>query len=379
MTRLRLAVALAGCAASLALAACGGGGIENSGGSDSHPVAKAQGKPSGTLTISNWPLYIDKKTIPQFEQRTGIKVNYIEDINSYDEFFGKMQPILARGQSAGRSLMVATDWLAKKMYDLGYIQKLDHGALAPALNDLSPSVKAPSTDPNWTFSIPWLGGMTGLIVNKKLAPDIHSVNDLFDPKYQGKVEMVTEMREVVPLIMKGEGINPDTATDQDWLNAIDKLKEAADSGQIRRFTGNDYAKDLASGDAVAVIGWAGDAIQLQADNPDLQWRMPTQGCMQWWDDWVIPVGAPNPTAAYKWINYTYAPKHQAQIDAYVNTVTPVAGVKQIFEKTDPKAAKDPLIFPSAHYTRNCSTPISPPGNAAEQKKVEQAWARLTTG
>ena len=221
--------------------------------------------------------------------------------------------------------------------------------------------------------------MTGLIVNKKLAPGIHSVNDLFDPKYKGKVEMVTEMREVVPLIMKGEGINPDTATDQDWLNAIDKLKEAADSGQIRRFTGNDYAKDLASGDAVAVIGWAGDAIQLQADNPDLQWRMPTQGCMQWWDDWVIPVGAPNPTAAYKWINYTYAPKHQAQIDAYVNTVTPVAGVKQIFEKTDPKAAKSPLIFPSAHYTRNCSTPISPPGNAAEQKKVEQAWASLTTG
>jgi spermidine/putrescine transport system substrate-binding protein len=275
--------------------------------------------------------------------------------------------------------MVATDWLAKKMYDLGYIQKLDHQALAPAFNHLSPSVKPPSTDPNWTFSIPWLGGMTGLIVNKKLAPDIHSVNDLFDPKYKGKVEMVTEMREVVPLIMKGEGINPDTATDQDWLDTIDKLKEAADSGQIRRFTGNDYAKDLASGDAVAVIGWAGDAIQLQADNPDLQWRMPTQGCMQWWDDWVIPVGAPNPTAAYRWINYTYEPEHQAQIDAYVSTVTPVAGVKQIFEKTDPKAAKNPLIFPSAHYTRNCSTPISPPGSADDQKKVEQAWASLISG
>jgi spermidine/putrescine transport system substrate-binding protein len=379
MRAVRLVAALVVCAASLALAACGGGGIETSGSSASHPIANAKGKPSGTLTISNWPLYIDKKTIPQFEQRTGINVHYIEDINSYDEFFGKMQPILARGQSAGRSLMVATDWLAKKMYDLGYIQRLDKKALAPALSHLNPDIKAPSTDPNWNFSIPWLGGMTGLIVNRKLAPDIHSVNDLFDPKYRGKVEMVTEMREVVPLIMKGEGINPDTATDQDWLNAIDKLKQAADSGQIRRFTGNDYAKDLASGDAVAVIGWAGDAIQLQADNPDLQWRMPTQGCMQWWDDWVIPVGAPNPTAAYKWINYAYEPKHQAQIDAYVNTVTPVVGVEQIFEKTDPKAAKSPLIFPSAHYTRNCSTPISPPGNAAEQKKVEQAWTSLTVG
>ena len=80
---------------------------------EGHPTAKAQGKPSGDLTISNWALYIDKKTIPDFEQATGINVHYIEDINSYDEFFGKMQPLLPQGQSGGRSLMVATDWLAK--------------------------------------------------------------------------------------------------------------------------------------------------------------------------------------------------------------------------------------------------------------------------
>jgi len=377
----RLAAALGVCAASVVLAACGSsGGIERSGGgATGHPTAKAQGKPSGDLTISNWALYIDKKTIPEFEQATGINVHYIEDINSYDEFFGKMQPLLSQGQSGGRSLMVATDWLAKEMYDLGYIQKLDRKALAPAFSHLNPDIKAPSSDPNWKFSIPWQGGMTGLIVNKQLAPDVHSVNDIFNPKYKGKVEVVTEMREVVPLIMKGEGINPDTASTQDWLNVIDKLKQAADSGQIRRFTGGDYAKDLVDGNAAVVIGWAADAIQLQADNPDIQWVMPAQGCMQWWDDWVIPVGAPNPTAAYKWINYTYEPKHQAQIGAWTSAVTPVKGVKQIFQKTDPPAAKNPLIFPSAHYTRNCSTPISPPGSAQEQKQVEQAWTALTTG
>jgi len=381
LSRRRLAAALGVCAASVVLAACGSsGGIERSGGgATGHPTAKAQGKPSGDLTISNWALYIDKKTIPEFEQATGINVHYIEDINSYDEFFGKMQPLLSQGQSGGRSLMVATDWLAKKMYDLGYIQKLDRKALAPAFSHLNPDIKAPSSDPNWKFSIPWQGGMTGLIVNKQLAPDVHSVNDIFNPRYKGKVEVVTEMREVVPLIMKGEGINPDTASTQDWLNVIDKLKQAADSGQIRRFTGGDYAKDLVDGNAAVVIGWAADAIQLQADNPDIQWVMPAEGCMQWWDDWVIPVGAPNPTAAYKWINYTYEPKHQAQIGAWTSAVTPVKGVKQIFQKTDPPAAKNPLIFPSAHYTRNCSTPISPPGSAQEQKQVEQAWTALTTG
>jgi spermidine/putrescine transport system substrate-binding protein len=187
------------------------------------------------------------------------------------------------------------------------------------------------------------------------------------------------MREVVPLVMKADGIDPDTATTQDWLDAIDKLKQAGQSGQIRRFTGGDYAKDLADGDASVVIGWAADAIQLQADNPDIRWVMPAEGCMQWWDDWVIPVGAPNPTAAYEWINYTYEPKHQAQIDAWTSSVTPGKGVQEILQKTDPEAAKNPLIFPSAQYTKNCSTPISPPGDPEAQQEVERAWTSVTAG
>jgi spermidine/putrescine transport system substrate-binding protein len=377
--RQALVAAIVVLAASTALAACGGSGIEGGTNSTVVTVAKAQGQPSGNLEISNWALYIDKQTIPQFEHSSGISVNYIEDINSYDDFFGKMQPLLAKGQSGGRSLIVATDWLAKKMYDLGYIQKLDKQALAPALSHLNPDLKAPDSDPNHTFSIPWQGGMTGLIVNSAEAPDVTSVNDIFDPKYKGKVEMVSELREVVPLVMKAEGTDPATATPQDWLDTIDKIKAATDSGQIRRITGGDYAKDLASGDVVAVVGWAADAIQLQADNPGLKWVMPDQGCMLWYDNWVIPVGAPNPTAAYDWINYTYEPKHQAQIDAYVNAVTPVAGVKQIFERTDPALAKNQLIFPSKQYTAKCSSVPSLPGTPDEQRQIEQAWAQATQG
>jgi spermidine/putrescine transport system substrate-binding protein len=378
MRRLHLIAAPLVLAVAVGVAACGGG-IGSSNGDTTVSVAKAEGKPSGDLTISNWALYIDKATIPEFEQSTGIHVDYVEDINSYDEFFGKMQPLLANGDSGGRSLMVATDWLAKKMYDLGYIQKLDKKALAPAFKNMSPAAKPPSSDPNWDFSIPWQGGMTGLIVNEKQAPGIKSVNDLFDPKYKGKVETVTELREVVPLLLKADGINPEDASTQDWLDAIDKLKQAGESGQFRRFTGGDYAKDLASGDVVAVIGWAADAIQLQADNPDLRWVMPKEGCMVWWDDWVIPVGAPNPTAAYKWINYTYEPKHQAQISAWTSSVTPVKGVKGILAKTDPEAAKSNLIFPTEQYTKNCSTPISPPGSPEDQQRVEQAWTATISG
>ena len=165
--------------------------------------------------------------------------------------------------------------------------------------------------------------------------------------------MLTEMRDTVPLVMKCMGVDLANATEQDWLDAIAKIKSAADSGQIRRFTGNDYARDLASGDVDAVIGWSGDAVQLQADNPNIEFVMPKEGCMLWSDNMVIPVGAPNPTAAEAWMNYVYDPENQAQIADYVNYVTPVDGVKQIFEKTDPTLANNPLIFPNAQFTKTC--------------------------
>jgi spermidine/putrescine transport system substrate-binding protein len=379
--RLRLTVVSSGlaCVAAVAIAACGDGGVEGDADDVEVTTAKAEGEASGNLTISNWALYIDKQTVPDFEQETGVSVKYVEDINSYDEFFAKMQPQLAQGESGERSLMVAGDWLAKQMYDLGYIQRLDKEALDPAFSHLSPEIKAPSSDPNWDFSIPWQGGMTGLIVNKELAPDITSIEDIFDPKYKGRIEVVSEMRETPALVMKAEGIEPEDATTQDWLDAIERLKEAGESGQIRRVTGGDYAADLAQGDVVAVIGWAADAIQLQADNPDLEWVMPEEGCLIWWDNWVVPTGAPNPTAAYEWINYTYDPEHQAQIVGWTSAITPVEGVKEILAKTNPEAARSELIFPTEEYTRNCSTVVSPPGDEVEQQEVEEAWSDVISG
>lgn len=378
---LRPAAALMVLAAALLVAACGGGGdgIEGDSGTVEVSTAMAEGQPSGTLSISNWPFYIDNKTVPDFEKATGIKVKYTEDVNDNAEFFGKMQPLLSKGQSGGRSIMIVTDWMANKMYKLGYLQDFDKEAVQPAMDNLVPALQSPSFDPDRSFSLPWQSGMTGLVVNTAEAPDVKSVNDLFDPKYKGKVEMLSEMRDTVPLVMMADGIRPEDATKQDWLDAIDKLKQASESGQIRRFTGNNYTNDLANGDAVAVIGWSGDAIQLQADNPDIQFVMPTEGCSLWSDNMVIPVGAPNPTAAYAWMNYVYKPENQAQITDYNFYFSPVEGVKPILEKTDPEAAKSPLIFPTEDYTKNCATQTDPPGSPEDVADVEQAFQAVITG
>jgi spermidine/putrescine transport system substrate-binding protein len=375
--RLRMLVAAAlMLAAPVLIAACGG----DDGGGGEVEVAQG-GKPSGEVTISNWPGYIDPGkdgTVAEFEKAYGIDVNYIEDVTGNTQFFGKLQPLLANGNSGGRSLFVVTNWLAKQMYDLGYLEQLDHADLKTVFENIAPQFLNDETDPGRKFSIPWQGGMTGIwVITSSEADEITSLKDLFDPKYKGKVTVLDEMRDTVPLIMQMQGADPQNFTKEDWEKAIDFLKQQTDSGQIRRFTDNSYTEDLTSGNAIASIGWSGDASLIGRD--DVEWRKPTDGCDTFFDQMVIPVGAPNTAAALAFMNFAYRPEVQADIAAYVNYVTPVDGVKEVLAKKDPELANDPLIFPPPSLTRGCSGDPNPPGSAEDQQDITEQFQDVVTG
>lgn len=372
---LGVAAVVAALLLALGLAACGGG--DTVGGGNSSEATVAEGGPvKGQLTISNWPGYIDpgpNGTVAEFEKDSGVSVDYIEDVNDNNTFFGKLQPQLEQGESGGRSIFVVTDWMAKQMWDLGYLQEIDPDDLPTVFENLAPNLENPSFDPGRKFSIPWQSGMTGIWVDTAKAPEIKSVNDLFDPKYKGKVTFLEEMRDSVPLVMKAEGVDPEEATNADWLQAIDKVKGAADSGQIRAFTGNNYNEELNAGNIVAAIGWSGDASIIS--NPDAEWRMPSEGCVLWSDNMVIPVGAPNVGAAFGWMDFVYQPEVAADLTEYITYVSPVDGVQDVLQKTNPKLARDPLVFPSAEFQKNCSTQGSPP----DVEEVSGAWADTVAG
>ena len=223
--RMRAALtALLALIVAVAIAACGGDDV--GGGSDSGAEVAKNGPVKGEMTISNWPAYMDTgkdNTVADFEDETGVTVDYVEDVNDNAEFFGKLRPQLEQGQSGGRSIFVVTDWMAKQMYDLGYLQEIDHEDLQTVFANIRPDLESPAFDPERKFSVPWQSGMTGMMVNEKLAPDVRSVNDLFDPKYRGKVTMLSEMRDTVPLVMKADGVDPTEASKQDWLDAIDNI------------------------------------------------------------------------------------------------------------------------------------------------------------
>ncbi len=324
------------------LAACGGGG----GGGGGNEV-------KDVLRFSNWPLYIDfdektkkRPTLDEFTAKTGIKVDYFEDINDNASYFGKIQGPLSQGRGIDRDIIVMTDnsRFPKLLIDKGWVEKLDKSKI-PNISNLIDAQQSPSFDPDRSYSLPWQSGMTGIAWNENVTGPVTSVGQLLDdPKLKGKVTMLTEMADSVGLVMLANGDDPSKVTDATFNKAIDRITKAVDSGQIRRFTGNDYAQPLTKGDLAAVVGWSGDAIQLLADNPKLKWELPQDGGMIWTDNMLIPKGGSVPTAS-TYMDFVYDPTVAAKIAAYVNYVTPVKGAKEALAASDPKTAQNPLIFP----------------------------------
>ncbi len=323
------------------LAACSGG---DGGGS-----AEGGGELKDVLNFANWPFYIDvdkPTTLEDFTTQSGIKVNYFEEINDNAEYFAKVQGPLSQGQGIDRDIFVFTDnsRFPGILVDEGWVEKLDK-SLIPNIENLVPAQGAPPFDPNREYSLPWQSGMTGIAWNEDLTGPVTSIEQLLtDPKLKGKVSMLTELADSVGLVMLANGDDPGSVTDDSFNAAIDRVQAGVDSGQIVRFTGNDFAQPLTRGTFAASVAWSGDIVQLLPDNPKLKWAIPSDGGMIWTDNMLIPAGGSVPTAS-TYMNFVYDPAIAARIAAYINYVTPVVGAKEELAKTDPETANNTLIFP----------------------------------
>ncbi|MFD4126494.1 PotD/PotF family extracellular solute-binding protein [Streptomyces globisporus] len=336
------------------------------------------------LNFSNWTEYMDvsedeksRPTLEAFTERTGIRVKYTEDINDNVEFFGKIKPQLAAGQDTGRDLICVTDWLAARIIRLGWAQKLDPSNLPHAFANVSAQFRSPDWDPGRAYSYPWTGIPTVIAYNKKATGGrkVDSVTQLLDdPKLKGRVSFLSEMRDTVGMTLLDQGKDPGKFSDADFDGAIGRLQKAVDKKQIRRFTGNDYTADLSKGDIAACVAWAGDVIQLQADNPDIEYAIPAAGYITSSDSLLVPAQARHKTNAEKLIDYYYEPPVAAQLAAYINYVCPVDGVREELAKIDESMASNTLILPDKEMAAKSRSFRSL--SAKEETAYEEKFAKL---
>lgn len=329
------------------LAACGG----------SSKSAASSGKVNKVMNFANWPYYIDTPqtlkaagihkptTLKEFEKQTGIKVNYYEEVNSNPEYFAKVQGRLSKGEGIDRDILVSTDndrflgdYISNK-----WAQKLDK-SLIPNIKNLIAAQQHPPFDPNRDYSLPWASGMDGIGWNDKVTDPVTSVKQLFeDPKLKGRVGVWNSMGDTLGLVMLENGDDPAKVTNASFNRAIARVQKAVNSGQIRKFYGNDYAPVLAKGDLAATMAWSGDIANLA--DPHVHWLVPTHGGIIWTDNMIIPLGGSVPTAS-TYMNFMYGPTISAQWALGANYISSVKDVKQAAVKLDPKAASNDLTFPT---------------------------------
>jgi spermidine/putrescine transport system substrate-binding protein len=360
------------------LAGCGIEGTLQRAGRSATPVAAIRHPkvPIGDWTFSNWPLYIDKKVLKTFDKQFGGHVKYVEDINDNDEFLGKVRQQLQADQPIGRDIVTLTDPMASKWVRNRYVQPLDKKNMPNVVANLVDNLKSVPYDKARDFTVPWQSGAVGLGYNpKKTGRELHSVKDLFDPAFKGRVTMLAEPYDSAMTVLLGDGVNPTTAKLGQILGAIEKIGKASAAGQFRRFTGNDYSTDLTKGNIWVALAYSGDLVQLQSDNPDLKFIYPDEGAMTFTDNMMVPAHAEHVYAAETMMNFVYEPEIAAKIALYVNYLSPVNGVRQLVEKTDPKLANNPLVFPPDEIRAKLHP--YPALTDADERQMKEAMAQVT--
>ncbi|TCC52871.1 spermidine/putrescine ABC transporter substrate-binding protein [Kribbella capetownensis] len=308
-----------------------------------------------TLIFSNWPSYIDEDeensnavppTLAAFQSETGLKVNYTADVNDNAEFYAKVRDQLGTCQPCGRDLFALTDWMAARMIGLGWIQKLDHAKVPNVDANLLEQLRSPSWDPNRDHSVPWQSGLTGIAYNAKVTKEVGSFEDLLSrDDLKGRITLLSEMPDTMSFMLRLVGANPSNFNDAEWSKALQRLEDTVASGQVRRFTGNDYVQDLNAGNIAACEAWSGDVIAMQADNADIKFVVPEEGLALWSDNLMVPNKASHKANAEALMNYYYDPEVAATLAAWVNYICPVQGAQKAMESIDPELVEDPLIFP----------------------------------
>jgi spermidine/putrescine transport system substrate-binding protein len=340
------------------------------------PTIRHPKVPIGDWTFSNWPLYVDKKVLKAFDKGFGGHVKYVEDINDNDEFFGKVRQQLQAQRPIGRDIVTLTDYMASKWVRNRYVTAFDKKNIPNFVNNLVDNLKNIPYDPKRQFTAPWQSGATGIGYNpKNTGRELTSINDLFDPKFKGRVTMLSEPYDSAMSVLLTMGVDPTHAKLDQILAAIEKISTANDAGQFRRFTGNDYATDLTKGNVWVALAYSGDLVQLQSDNPDLKFVYPEEGAMTFTDNMMIPAKAEHVYAAETMINYVYEPEVAAKIALYVNYLSPVKGVKEIVEKSDPELANNPLVFPSDEIRAKLHA--YPTLSDADERSMKTAMAQVT--
>lgn len=337
------------------------------------------------VRVYNWSDYIDEELLTKFEEETGIDLIY--DVFDSNEV---LETKMLSGGS-GYDVVVPSGTFLQRQITAGAFQTLDQSMLSNNGN-LWDVIEARTAqyDPDNAYSINYMWGTTGLGVNTGRVAEIlgddapiDSLALVFDPANMEKlaecgVQFLDAPSEMIPAALQFLGEDPDSQ-DPDVIALTAPVFEAI-RPYVQKFHSSEYINALANGDICVAFGWSGDILQArdrawEADNGvEIAYNAPTEGALMWFDQMAIPVDAPNPAAAHKFLNFIMDAQNMAAASNYVYYAN---GNKASEEFLVEDVIGDPAIYPDAATLENLYTTTPYPQKV--QRTVTRLWTKIKSG
>jgi len=305
-------------------------------------VACADNKDTVVLNVYNWGDYIDESVIDEFEQKTGIKVNY--------ETFATNEDMYVKLKSGGSAYDVAipSDYMIEKMIREDMLNKIDMSNI-PNYQYIENRFKNLDYDPNNEYSVPYMWGTVGILYNKTMVQEpVESWKILWDEKYSKQILMLDSVRDsmAVALKMLGYSLNTrDAAELEAAKNALIEQKPL-----VLAYVGDDVKDKMIAGEAALAVVWSGDAIYCMEENPDLDYVIPSEGSNYWFDAMVIPKTSKHQKEAEMFINFMCETQIAFKNADYIGYSSPHSEAKKLM---DPELLNSKSAYPAEEDLKNC--------------------------
>jgi spermidine/putrescine transport system substrate-binding protein len=290
----------------------------------------------GEVVVYNWTEYMPDPILSQFTRETGINVVYAT-YESNETLYAKVKLMGAKGYD----IIVPSSYFVSKMRREGLLAPLDKSKLTN-LTNLDPALLDKPYDPQNRYSVPYMWGGTGLMVDSaRIDPaSVTSWRDLWNPAYRQAVLLQDDLREVfgIALALNGHSVN---ATDTDQIKASYELLTGL-LPNVRLFNSDNPKMPYLNGEVTLGMIWNGEAFQAMEENPQLKFIWPKEGGIFWTDCLAIPKNAPNVENAHSFINFILRPDIAAQIAAEIGYATPN---REAFKLLPEAVRNSPVAYP----------------------------------
>ena len=279
--------------------------MEDNGGdtAGSGSTGSAGNNSSGTNTgkrvvnVCSWGEYIDTSLIDEFEEKTGIEVNY-QTAESNEALYST----LALG-GANYDFIVPSDYMISQLIEEGMLQELDYSKI-PNFEKIDPRFRNLSYDPENLYTVPYTWGTLGIIYNTTMVDEpITSWSSMFDEKYADNVVMIRNSRDALGIALYYLGYSVNTTDESEIREAYQLLADANAKGVYQAFYMDEIFQAMERGNAAITAYYAGDYLTMRENNPDLAYVVPEEGSNWFVDAMCILKNAQNVDEAHEWINF----------------------------------------------------------------------------